>query len=302
MTDYNSNNTPAALLKEWLDRALSETTAGWLQSGLEKADDPVSDQGFYVAFGMVPRKLGKATLELNDEDLQKADASRKGWRPQGLSVDQAARLLLTLNRSVIMGDRFPDWLDQLIATGDVAEQVALYRGLPLFPYDKKLSLRAQEGLRTNIKTVFEAIAHDSPFPAEYFEENAWNHMVLKALFIGSALYPIQGIDQRTNVQLTRMLTQYAHERWAAKRVISPELWRCVGRCPNDSALDDLKRVISSSDELENRAAVLALNDFPEKNELVEGLLQTQTELLAAIKNGELTWDRLGVQVAEGSGQ
>ncbi len=302
MTNPTPNGEPAALLEEWLGSTLPEDAANWLKSSLADAETAGSDQGFYIAFGTAPRRLGKATLELTSQDLQKADDACSGWRPRGLSVDQAARLLLTLRRAAVLGDRFPGWLDQLIATGDVAEQVALYRGLPLFPLGSRLSLRAQEGLRTNIKTVFESIAHDSPFPKEHFEENTWNHMVLKALFIGSPLYPIQGLDDRVNPQLTRMLTQYAHERWAANRIVSPELWRCVGRCPNAGAVEDLKRVLASENELESDAAVLALNDVPERSAPVEELLGTRSTVLERVKSGDLTWDRLGERVAGASAQ
>lgn len=301
MSESISNCKPDSLLEEWLKKALPEESAIWLQGSLEKALDLKSDQGFYVAFGMAPRKLGKDLLKLTTEDIQLANEIRKGWCPQGMSVDQAARLLMTLRRLELMGDRASKWLDQLFATADVAEQVVLYRGLPLYPQSPRLVLRAQEGLRSNIKTVFEAIAHNSPFPEENFGENAWNHMVLKALFIGSPLYPVQGLDRLSNPQLTRMLSQYAHERWAAKRTISPELWRCVGNCPQEGTLEDLKKVLTSKQDLELQAGVMALYraqacGFEEKK--VEELLRPYSAWIAQIDAQELTWTRLGWRISE----
>ena len=38
-------------------------------------------------------------------------------------------------------------------------------------------------------------------------------MILKALFIGTALQPIEGLERRWNPDLSRMLCDYAHERW-----------------------------------------------------------------------------------------
>ena len=52
-------------------------------------------------------------------------------------------------------------------------------------------------------------------------------MVLKALFVGSELGPIAGLDDRANPELARILIDYARERWAAGRPVTPELWRPV---------------------------------------------------------------------------
>ena len=68
-----------------------------------------------------------------------------------------------------------------------SELVAFYRGLPLYPDQPRYALRAAEGMRTNMKGVFEAVAHRNPYPGEQFPEPAWNQMVLKALFVGSPL-------------------------------------------------------------------------------------------------------------------
>ncbi len=66
-------------------------------------------------------------------------------------------------------------------------------------------------------------------------------MILKAVFVGSPLDLIQGIDHRANPELARMLTAYAHERWAAKRPVIPELWRPVGRFADAEILADLEK-------------------------------------------------------------
>ena len=68
-----------------------------------------------------------------------------------------------------------------------------------------------------MRAVFEAVAHRSPYPREQFSENRWNHMVLKALFVDSTLHPMQGLEERANPELAKMLCDYAHERWAAGR-------------------------------------------------------------------------------------
>jgi hypothetical protein len=173
----------------------------------------------------------------------------------------------------------------------VSELAAFYRGLPLYPEPPRYLARATEGLRTNMKNVFESIAHRNPYPSEQFPEAAWNQMVLKALFVGSALRPIVGLDARSNPALARMLRDYAHERWAASRPVSPELWRCVGPHATGAALQDLERVLKQGTEPERKAAALALRASPDAS--AAAVLQRDPGLARLAGEGKLTWDSLG---------
>jgi hypothetical protein len=258
------------------------------------------DRELHLALGLAPRKLGKDDLALLPADLEQANAARPGWDPVGLSVDQAARIAILLKAGG-SGERFRDRFVQLCRTADVAEQVAFYRGLPLYPDQELLSHQAGEAARTNMRSVFEALAHNSPYPFEQFDDNRWNHMVLKALFIGSRLHPIQGLGQRANAELARILRDYAHERWAAGRPVTPELWRCVGDAPGseagpavDGTLDDLGRALGGANRLERQGAALALASRPEPE--AKALLASAPDLAAAIADGGLTWDSLAKQL------
>lgn len=98
----------------------------------------------------------------------------------------------------------------------MGEAIALYQSLFLLPYPEKFKLRAAEGIRTNMTSVFNAVTLHNPYPAEYLDDLAWNQMILKALFVGTLLHPIYGLKQRNNQQLSQMLLDYARERLAAK--------------------------------------------------------------------------------------
>lgn len=253
--------SPAALLRQWLDARLPAEAAAWLREAAARLEGGGSDRDLYRDVSLVARRCGKAPLALSEAECAAAAAARTGWSPADWRVDQAARVLLLLATGDD-GERFAARLDALCATADVDELVAFYRGLPLYPDPPRHRARAAEGVRSNMKVVFEAVAHHNPYPAEQLPEDAWNQMVLKTLFVGSALHPVQGLDARANPALARMLSDYAHERWAAKRAISPELWRCVGPFANEqegrALWADLQRVLAQGDETERAAAQQAL--------------------------------------------
>ena len=247
----------ATLLQAWLDPRLDAPAARWLGESLDRVASGGGDRALYTAVSLAARKLGKAALAPDAAELAAATAARPGWDPRAWTVDQAARVLLLLAAGHA-GDAFVQRFDQLCATADVDELVAFYRGLPLYPDPPRHRMRAAEGLRSNMRLVFEAVAHHNPYPAEQLADEAWNQMVLKALFVGSALDPIVGLDRRANPALARMLCDYAHERWAARRPVSAELWRCVGPFAAGSVLADFERVLAQGSRPEQAAAVLAL--------------------------------------------
>lgn len=119
-------------------------------------------------------------------------------------------------------------------------------------------------------------------------------MILKALFVDSTLHPIQGIDKRANADLAELLCNYAHERWAAHRSVTPELWRCVGPFAAPDMLNDLKRASQSSNANEHAGAMLALSQCPLPE--AASLLAAYPATTKTIANGELTWDSLALRL------
>lgn len=281
--------TPVALICNWLQRRLPDGAASWFANQIERLSCGAPEKHLYLALGYATRKLGKADLALTPAELAEAEALRPGWNPGDWSIDQAARLAFVLADGS-SGTAFKHRLEQLFRTADIGELITFYRGLPLYPDPELHVARAREGARSGMQPIFEAVAHRNPYPKEQFDENAWNHMVLKALFIGSSLDPIDGLEARANAPLMRMLCDYAHERWAAGRPVSPELWRCVGPYANERAIADLDRVLTTGNALERKAAALALAAAP--HPLARELLSKNAELARAARAGALTWTAL----------
>lgn len=279
----------ADLLHRWLTVRLQNPPAAWLQDRLAAA--AAGDQkALYLAFGLTARKLGKSDLALTEEELADADLARTGWNPRGWTIDQAARILLLLNAASEDAASAVARLDQLFAAGEMHELIALYQGLPLYPFPAAHVLRCAEGIRTNIKSVFCAIAHRNPYPSEQLNEDQWNQLVLKCLFVGVPLAPVVGLDARANAKLAGMLVEFAHERWAAHRPVSPELWRCVGPFADDAALAALKQVLRSENETERCAAALAVAACPESRALE--LWNLAPGLREKIERRETTWEAI----------
>lgn len=294
MPDAMREATPAGpaaargLLQRWLDRQLPPAAAAWLAETAARLAGPVADGEVYMAISLVGRRVGKMDLRLDAADLAAADRVRRGWDPGDWSVDQAARLVLLLAGADDAA--FAARLEQLFVTADVGELVTFYRGLPLYPDPPAWLARAGEGARSNMRAVFEAVAHRNPYPREMFAEPAWNQLVLKALFIGAPLAPILGLEARQNPTLARMLGDYAHERWAAGRPVSAELWRCVGAYADAGAIADLARVLATGDAAERAAAVLALTAAGGDD--AKRVLAAAPDLVAAVTAGRLTWSSL----------
>ncbi len=281
--------SPEGLLSQWLQRQTSAEAFQWLQEQRQKIETG-NTRALFLSFGMVPRKIGKSDLSLTEEDLQNADQARSRWNPKLWTVDQAGRALLVLSIPQEDEKAFLDSLDKLFQAGDVGELVALYQMLPILPRPELHVKRAAEGIRTNIRTVFCAVAHGNPYPQEYLDDVAWNQMVLKALFVETTLDPILGLDERANEKLMTMLVDYAHERWSASRTVSPELWRCVGPFADERALSDMQRVLQDGTEAEKRAATLALMNCPDSS--AKEILADAPDLVRQAEAGEFNWSNL----------
>ena len=236
---YTETNKIIALLNSWLQTRASAEGWAWLKRKQQEITQKAVERNLFTAFSSVSRYLGKQKLELSTEELQAANELIKGWNPFNWTLDQVGRTLLILSFPHKDEDKYVATLDKMFAAADVGESITLYQSLPLLPHPEKFKLRAAEGIRSNMTAVFNAVALYNPYPAEYLDNLAWNQIVLKALFVGSPLHPIYGLERRNNEQLSQMLIDYARERLAARRTVNPELWQLVTPF-NFQAVADLK--------------------------------------------------------------
>ncbi|NJL12152.1 MAG: hypothetical protein HC913_03495 [Microscillaceae bacterium] len=210
----------------------------------------------------------------------------------GLRLDlwtqtQLARAYVLLS---VPPDIAPRVLKQLQETADNQELLALYAAFPLLPSGPALLPLATEAVRSNMRNVFEAIALHNPYPAQYFDEAAWNQLYLKAAFINCPLTKIYGLAERANASLSRILSDFAHERWAAGRNLAPDAWQVVFSFVEESLLPDLEHLFIDADIRQQQAATLVCyqNPYADARLLLEHFPMWTEEA----QEGELTWPSL----------
>ncbi len=281
------------LLQHWLSSQLSPEALVWLKTAISQSCQAFSEQTFFTAFSTLPRRVGKHDLALTSAELAQADNLCPGWYPKAWSVDQAARALLLLSLPQAETGSMNELFEKLYATAGMAEAVALHQTLPLLGHGERYEYWALEGVRSHITAVFNAVALWNPYPARQFDQATWNQLVLKAIFVGSPLYPIWGLDARANPELARMLIDYVHERWAAHREVTPELWRLLAPFIDQidqAVLLDLARALKSANETQRQAVGLACVQSALPSAL--DLLQVHPDLNRLIQAGTLTWESI----------
>jgi hypothetical protein len=251
------------LADEWISQKTDDLGIAWFRGALRDVTHAANERALSVAIGLAPRRLGKADLSLAAAELARANALRPGLDLGDWSVDQLARVALMAASHAGDDADFASRFDGFCTTAEINELIALCRGLPIYPTPALIEPRAREAVRSGMKPVFEAVAHRNPYPCETFAEEAWNQMVVKAFFMGSTLWPIQGLDERANPRLARMLVGLAQERWAAQRPVSGEVWRCVAPHADGECVAALTHGWSTGNDRERLAIALALQMAPQ---------------------------------------
>jgi len=251
--------TPFLLLRKWLDPRLAPGAQQWLKAAAAELADGAPSARFCALFALASRQARRVPLALAATDVEAAGRSVPGWNPERWSVLEAVRVALVLAQHDLAGDDGALALSEAFRYADEGELCALLRALALVPGPERFAWRAGEGCRSNMRSVFEAAALDTPFPVEHFDELAWNQCVIKCLFVGAPLWRLWGLDTRLSPELARMALDLADERRSAGRPVPHELWLCLGRYGAARGLAALERELepSNTNTAGRCAAVLA---------------------------------------------
>ena len=196
-----------------------ESRPPWLDDVV--AGRPVLHHDIRLAFGAATHDLGRFAVAPSSDEIEELLDAGALWVTQ-TTVDEVGRIALL--RAAVTGADDPFAIARgLYSGGDSRERVAVLRALPLLPDPLGYLSLATEGCRTNVRTVFEAIACENSYAALWFPDRAFRQMVLKAIFIDVPIARIDGLRSRTSDELRRMARDYASERVAAGRSVPDDV-------------------------------------------------------------------------------
>ncbi|MEN8797612.1 MAG: EboA domain-containing protein [Flavobacteriaceae bacterium] len=274
-------------LRELLEENPSLTDLSWIDENLTLIITQKDTQKLYLTYSLLATKSGDKQLRIDDHST-----------PELAYLDNQQASMLQLSRIYLLAgaleadfDFFGSKVAQIIQVADQAELITFLKFLVLLPRAESFKETAVEALRTNITPVFEAITMNNPYPGLHFNEQQWNQMYLKAAFMQLSLDRIIGVERRANAELARIISDYAHERWAASRDIDPMIWRPVSRYLDNNLLEDMDRLLKSDSPSENKAAALCCY-YSSSEEAMNLLESVAPKWNQAIGNNELNWNQI----------
>jgi hypothetical protein len=210
-----------------IKKHLSVDALAWLEtkaSGVRTEEKAIQ---LNQAFSQLPKHAGKNAVVVSEEDLARVSELAPGFSLEGWSIDRLARVWLLMQVPSADKDPYLKKINGLFTASEMNEQVALYSALPFYAYPEEWIVKAENGIRSNIGTVLEAIMYYNPFASTYLSENSFNQLVLKAFFTDKDVTKITGLYSRVNKALQDTLSDYVAERTAAHRTVEPNIYHLI---------------------------------------------------------------------------
>lgn len=269
-------------LRQMLEARLDRRALDWFRASASEIGEDVPDARFSALLSLASRWVKPRPLAPTDGELAAAQRLVEGWSPERWDLLETARVGLVLARGDLAQGSTAAALEEAFRFADEGELRALYRSLALLPEPRRFAWRAGEGCRTNMRSVFEATALDTPFPAGNFDDVAWRQAVIKCVFVEAPLWRMWGLDGRLSAELARMALDLADERRSAGRPVQRDLWLCLGADGGERALASILRELdpANANAGGRRAAGCALARAGRQDLLEERLGHERDPLVA----------------------
>ncbi len=265
-----NNDNLQQILTAWLAGRLNAQALAFLENSRAEIAAGVNNSRFAQLIALASRHARRNSLAPSHSECQQAAVALPGWDPVDWNLLETLRIALILARPDLTTDNFTQGFESAFQYADEGELCAFYRAIPLLPEAQRFVWRAGEACRTNMASVFRAMACDNPYPVTHFDAIAWQQLLMKALFIGVPLWRIYGLDQRLSATLAVMVLDYMDERTSAGRGIPVDAWLLLGPHWNERAVQAAERALTG-DAANRRAAILALGRAGQKAHLAQML-------------------------------
>lgn len=215
------------IFRQIINRQLSADALTWLQGKADLVKKEEKSVQLNMAFAHLPKFSSKALVSPLPEEKDTIKRLLPGFSLDDWGLDRLCRVWLLMQVPANDPDSYFKKINGLFTAAEMNEQVALYAALPLLHYPEIWISRCEEGIRSNIGIVLEAIMYHNPYPAAYLPEASWNQLVLKTFFTEKDVNQIVGLMQRVNRALTDTLEDYVRERLAAHRNVLPKIYQLI---------------------------------------------------------------------------
>lgn len=243
-TDENKEEMNQFFL-ELLCRILKPASFSWLVGKVALIRSESGYAQLSQAFAQTPRFATKALVALDAGESTRSEkffakvlslgATLENDRLTSLSKytiaswteETLCRVWMLMQIPVLPKENYIEKINRLFVAAELNEQVALYSALPFLEYPENWISRCEEGIRSNIGLILEAIMYYNPYPAANLSEPAWNQMILKAFFTDKDINKVSGIKDRLNKDLSDTLIDYVKERESAGRTVNPDIYQLI---------------------------------------------------------------------------
>ncbi|MCC3217669.1 EboA domain-containing protein [Chryseobacterium sp. X308] len=253
MTDNTFNNNSSEIIYSLIQTRLSKKQMDWMKTVMLFENETL----FFQNFRRISQVIPSVSPEWSSSEKINLEQLYSGLTSGRWNLQQFCQCLLMV---CVPEDQNVAIVKKLMQSADISELIGLYKGIFFLENAYEFVPLVEEGIRTNIPSVFDSIALFNPFAARYLPQQSWNQLVLKALLLERPLYQITNLDLRKNEMLAFMATEYIHERWSAGKTVSPEIWRLMEGFVNREITADLLKVIESGDPLSKHAAIIVLRE------------------------------------------
>jgi hypothetical protein len=272
-------------LRKVLDYNYEAGLFQWLEDKIQHIVLAKSTKDLYLVYSLLASKIeNNQSVSLPNQESE----TFQYLHNQNANHFEVGRIYILVRVLESDAEFFTSKVANIIQIADTTELQTFLKYLILLPNPEAFKYVAVDALRTNITPVFDAISLNNPYPTLFFDDKQWNQMYLKAAFLQRDLSAILDIDKRANKDLARIISDFAHERWAASREVIPYFWRPVSRFMDDRLLEDMKKLFKSPIEKEQIAAALccAASHYDKAQEL----LNEYTELKQKVEQNLINWD------------